>query len=362
MLLHFTLVGHFPAQFKSRLTHFSSSCSAWIENASIKPYREFKEQFTKSAKSALKDAIEQIEGYIKEPEKYERLFESKEVGPDPNEEFDKLRSNESAVSENDVSTASITSSSFATPVKKATPGRKQKLEPKTNSSASSATSSATKVVIPRANQSAVKRSAAAAAAAATAATTLDTSLDNSSSSIAPTSATKPKRPRMSSTPRTNHLNNSKSGGGGDSDSGILVSLADSNSTANSSYAALAAVPRRSGVQNALLNRPSPLPLPDQPEIDMSQISETLQSKNIKPSPLRFGFLGLGLMGSGIVKNLINSGHKVVVWNRTETKCRAFREAGAQVGDTPSDVVDMTDIIFSCVADPQAAKDVSRIVI
>lgn len=112
------------------------------------------------------------------------------------------------------------------------------------------------------------------------------------------------------------------------------------------------------MQNALLNRPSPLPVPDQPEIDMSLVSETLQSKNILPSKLRFGFLGLGLMGSGIVKNLINSGHKVVVWNRTEAKCRAFREAGAEFGDTPSDVVDMTDIIFSCVSDPQAAKDVS----
>lgn len=31
-----------------------------------------------------------------------------------------------------------------------------------------------------------------------------------------------------------------------------------------------------------------------------------------------------------------------------------------MGATPSDVVDMTDIIFSCVSDPQAAKDVSII--
>ena len=92
---------------------------------------------------------------------------------------------------------------------------------------------------------------------------------------------------------------------------------------------------------------------------MNLVSETLQSKNIQPSSLRFGFLGLGLMGSGIVKNLINSGHSVTVWNRTEAKCRAFRAAGAIVGETPSDVVEMTDIIFSCVSDPQAAKDVSR---
>lgn len=35
--------------------------------------------------------------------------------------------------------------------------------------------------------------------------------------------------------------------------------------------------------------------------------------------MKFGFLGLGIMGSGIVKNLLNSGHKVVVWNRTASK-------------------------------------------
>ena len=35
------------------------------------------------------------------------------------------------------------------------------------------------------------------------------------------------------------------------------------------------------------------------------------------------------------------------------------KAGAEQGLTPSDVVLAADITFSCVADPQAAKDVSR---
>jgi len=34
------------------------------------------------------------------------------------------------------------------------------------------------------------------------------------------------------------------------------------------------------------------------------------------------------------------------------------KAGAKQGLTPSDVVLAADITFSCVADPQAAKDVS----
>ncbi|CAH0397013.1 unnamed protein product [Chilo suppressalis] len=58
---------------------------------------------------------------------------------------------------------------------------------------------------------------------------------------------------------------------------------------------------------------------DTPPLDLENVSETLLEKNIKASQMKFGFLGLGIMGSGIVKNLLNSGHKVVVWNRTAAK-------------------------------------------
>lgn len=116
-------------------------------------------------------------------------------------------------------------------------------------------------------------------------------------------------------------------------------------------------PRRNDAVNQLLNRPAILvQRPDLPEINMQAVSETLKSKNINPSPLRFGFLGLGIMGGGIVKNLLNSGHKVVVWNRTLEKCRKFEEAGAEVMPTPCDVVDNVDITFSCVSDPWVAKE------
>lgn len=40
------------------------------------------------------------------------------------------------------------------------------------------------------------------------------------------------------------------------------------------------------------------------------------------------------------------------------QCADFVKAGAEQGLTPSDVVLAADITFSCVADPQAAKDVS----
>ncbi|KAH3837777.1 hypothetical protein DPMN_111178 [Dreissena polymorpha] len=42
-------------------------------------------------------------------------------------------------------------------------------------------------------------------------------------------------------------------------------------------------------------------------------------KSVIPTPMRIGFLGLGIMGQGMVMNLLRSGHEVTVWNRTSQK-------------------------------------------
>lgn len=41
------------------------------------------------------------------------------------------------------------------------------------------------------------------------------------------------------------------------------------------------------------------------------------------------------------------------------QCTEFAKVGASVATTPCDVVEEADITFSCVADPQAAKEVSN---
>lgn len=114
-------------------------------------------------------------------------------------------------------------------------------------------------------------------------------------------------------------------------------------------------PRNRAARN-VIERPT-ITKPDLVECDLMAISDTLRMKNIKPSKLKFGFLGLGIMGGGIVKNLVNSGHSVVVWNRTKSKCGRFVDAGADEALTPSDVMERADITFSCVSDPNALKEV-----
>lgn len=87
------------------------------------------------------------------------------------------------------------------------------------------------------------------------------------------------------------------------------------------------------------------------------ISQSQKLQNIIASKKIFGFLGVGIMGSGIVKNLLISGHEVYIWNRDPSKSRKLEELGAKVAMTPCDVAEQVDIIFSCVSDPLASKEV-----
>ncbi|XP_030377057.1 putative oxidoreductase GLYR1 homolog isoform X2 [Scaptodrosophila lebanonensis] len=118
---------------------------------------------------------------------------------------------------------------------------------------------------------------------------------------------------------------------------------------------LASLSKRGPNAIALLDRPV-VTRPETQAIDMNSRPNTLAERDIVASEQTIGFLGLGMMGSTIVKDLIYTGHKVVVWNRTIDKCQPFAEAGADVKDTPMDVVEAADVIFCCVSDPKGAKD------
>lgn len=73
--------------------------------------------------------------------------------------------------------------------------------------------------------------------------------------------------------------------------------------------------------------------------------------------LKLGFIGLGIMGSAMARNLVKAGFDLTVWNRTSEKCHAFAEMGASVSATPRQVAETADITFAMLADPAAAEAV-----
>ena len=65
---------------------------------------------------------------------------------------------------------------------------------------------------------------------------------------------------------------------------------------------------------------------------------------------QIGFIGLGIMGSGMAGNLLDKGHNVVVWNRTPSRLEPLVAAGAVAGDSPADVARRCPIVMICVSD------------
>ncbi len=70
-----------------------------------------------------------------------------------------------------------------------------------------------------------------------------------------------------------------------------------------------------------------------------------------------GFIGLGLMGGPMAKNILNSGFPLTVYNRTRARTAALAEAGAQVADTPGALAAQVDFVCSCVTGPQDVAEV-----
>lgn len=71
-----------------------------------------------------------------------------------------------------------------------------------------------------------------------------------------------------------------------------------------------------------------------------------------------GFVGLGLMGSRIVKRLLAAGHRVSGYNRTPEKAEALIQAGMEWKNSPREVAQAADITLSMVTDTAALSSVA----
>jgi 3-hydroxyisobutyrate dehydrogenase-like beta-hydroxyacid dehydrogenase len=73
---------------------------------------------------------------------------------------------------------------------------------------------------------------------------------------------------------------------------------------------------------------------------------------------KLGFLGLGLMGGPMARNLLKAGHDVALWSNTRAKAeRLAAEAGGTVCATPSDVARRSECVFICVGDSAMSENV-----
>lgn len=74
-------------------------------------------------------------------------------------------------------------------------------------------------------------------------------------------------------------------------------------------------------------------------------------------PEKVGFIGLGIMGKPMAKNLLEAGYDLVAYNRTREKAEELVSDGATVADSPKEVAEQSDIIITMLPDSPQVEEV-----
>lgn len=73
---------------------------------------------------------------------------------------------------------------------------------------------------------------------------------------------------------------------------------------------------------------------------------------------KLGFLGLGIMGYPMARNLIQAGHDVAVWSHTAAKAQELAKShGGQAATSPAEAAKDAECIFLCVGDSAMSEQV-----
>jgi 3-hydroxyisobutyrate dehydrogenase-like beta-hydroxyacid dehydrogenase len=70
---------------------------------------------------------------------------------------------------------------------------------------------------------------------------------------------------------------------------------------------------------------------------------------------RVGFAGLGAMGGGIARRLLDAGYHVTGWNRTRERAEPLVEAGMGWADTPRELAESVDVLFTMLTNTAAIE-------
>lgn len=70
-----------------------------------------------------------------------------------------------------------------------------------------------------------------------------------------------------------------------------------------------------------------------------------------------GFIGLGVMGAGMARNIAASGLKLAVTTSSPEKAETFRALGAEICSSPADLAARCRVIVTCVPDANALGNV-----
>ena len=72
---------------------------------------------------------------------------------------------------------------------------------------------------------------------------------------------------------------------------------------------------------------------------------------------KIGFIGIGLMGLPMAKNILKSGYKLTAFNRSPNKADLLKEFGAEIAKSLGELVNNSDVIITMLTDDKAVDEV-----
>jgi len=72
---------------------------------------------------------------------------------------------------------------------------------------------------------------------------------------------------------------------------------------------------------------------------------------------KIGFIGIGLMGLPMAKNILKAGYNLKAFNRSQSKAEPLKDFGAEISSTINDVVKESDVLITMLTDDTAIDDV-----
>ena len=74
--------------------------------------------------------------------------------------------------------------------------------------------------------------------------------------------------------------------------------------------------------------------------------------------MKVTFIGLGIMGSRMAKNLLKKGIKLTVFNRSAGPAQELKQAGAAVAKSYRAAVEGADVVFTMLSSPEVIEQVA----
>lgn len=72
--------------------------------------------------------------------------------------------------------------------------------------------------------------------------------------------------------------------------------------------------------------------------------------------MKIGFIGTGVMGRGIINNLLKANYDVVVYNRTKDHAQSVLDNGATWADGPKAIAEAADLVITMVGYPKDVEE------